>query len=84
MAYVLVMHLSPNHKSALAEIMRSKTVMPVHTVEDGMELKPNNVFVIPPNTFMSVVDGHLKLAARSLSTLEFCCRLLSHWPGGHL
>lgn len=67
MAYVLVMHLSPNHKSALAEIMRSKTVMPVHTVEDGMEVKANNVFVIPPNTFMSVVDGHLKLAPRSFS-----------------
>jgi two-component system, chemotaxis family, CheB/CheR fusion protein len=69
MAYVLVMHLSPNHKSALAEIMRSKTTMPVHTVEDGMELKPDNVFVIPPNTFMGVVDGHLKLAPRSLFNL---------------
>lgn len=69
MAYVLIMHLSPNHKSALAEIMRSKTKMPVYTVADGMELKANSVFVIPPNTFMSVVDGHLKLAPRSLSTL---------------
>ena len=69
MAYVLVMHLSPNHKSALAEIMQSKTKMPVHTVVDGMELKANNVFVIPPNTCMSVVDGHLKLAPRSESSI---------------
>ena len=69
MAYVLIMHLSPNHKSALAEIMRSKTKMPVCTVVDGMELKRNSVFVIPPNTFMSVVDGHLKLAPRSLSDI---------------
>lgn len=69
MAYVLIMHLSPNHKSALAEIMRSKTKMPVCTVVDGMELKANSVFVIPPNTFMSVVDGHLKLAPRSLSSI---------------
>lgn len=69
MAYVLIMHLSPNHKSALAEIMRSKTKMPVCTVVDGMELKANNIFVIPPNTFMSVVDGHLKLAPRTLSTI---------------
>lgn len=65
MAYVLVMHLSPNHKSALAEIIQAKTKMPVHTVSDGMELKADNIFVIPPNTFMSVVDGHLKLAPRS-------------------
>lgn len=69
MAYVLIMHLSPNHKSALAEIMRSKTEMPVHTVVDGMEVKANNIFVIPPNTFMSVVDGHLRLAPRSVTTI---------------
>jgi two-component system, chemotaxis family, CheB/CheR fusion protein len=69
MAYVLIMHLSPNHKSALAEIMQSKTRMPVHTVVDGMELKANHVFVIPPNTFMSVVDGHLRLAPRTVATI---------------
>lgn len=69
MAYVLIMHLSPNHKSALAEIMQSKTKMPVHTVVDGMEIKANSIFVIPPNTFMSVVDGHLKLAPRSVTSI---------------
>ena len=43
--------------------------MPVHTVKDGMEVRPDNVYVIPPNTFMSLVDGHLKLAPRSLTTI---------------
>lgn len=65
MAYVLIMHLSPNHKSALAEIMQSKTEMEVQTVKNGMEVKANNVYVIPPNTFMSLVDGHLTLAPRT-------------------
>ena len=69
MAYVLIMHLAPNHKSALAEIVQSKTKMPVHTVRDGMEVMANNIYVIPPNTFMSLVDGHLKLAPRKLSTI---------------
>ncbi len=69
MAYVLVMHLSPNHKSALAEIVQSKTKMPVHTVKNGMEVMANNIYVIPPNTFMSLVDGHLKLAPRSLTAI---------------
>ncbi|WP_133259539.1 CheR family methyltransferase [Pseudochryseolinea flava] len=64
MAYVLVMHLSPNHKSALAEILQLKTEMKVHTVRNGMEVKMNNVYVIPPNASMSIVDGHLKLAPR--------------------
>lgn len=69
MAYVLVMHLSPNHKSALPEILQSKTKMPVHTVKDGMKVQTDHLYVIPPNTFMSVVDGHLKLAPRSLTSL---------------
>lgn len=69
MAYVLIMHLSPNKKSALARIVQSKTKMPVHTVTDGMEIMPNNIYVIPPNTFMSIVDGHLELAARSLDAI---------------
>ena len=69
MAYVLVMHLSPTFKSALAEILQTKTKMPVNTVKDGMEVKPNNVYVIPPNAFMSLVDGHLKLGPRALSTI---------------
>lgn len=69
MAYVLVMHLSPTFKSSLAEILQTKTKMKVHTVKDGMEVKPNNVYVIPPNAFMSLVDGHLKLGPRALSTI---------------
>lgn len=69
MAYVLIMHLSPNHKSALPQILQSKTKMPVHSVNDGMKLQPNHLYVIPPNTFMSVVDGHLKLAPRAINSL---------------
>lgn len=69
MAYVLVMHLSPNHKSALTQILQSKTKMPIQTVKDGMEVVANNVYVIPPNTYMSLVDGHLKLAPRTITPI---------------
>ena len=64
-AYVLVMHLSPNYKSSLRQILQSKTKMKVHTVKDGMKVRPNNVYVIPPNALMSLEDGHLKLAPRT-------------------
>jgi two-component system CheB/CheR fusion protein len=67
MAYVLVMHLSPNHKSSLGEILQLKTKMKVTTVKNGIEVKKNNVYVIPPNTSMSIVDGHLKLAPRDIT-----------------
>ena len=64
-AYVLIMHLSPDHKSSLREILQTKTKMKVYTVKDMMKVSPNNVYVIPPNTLMSLVDGHFKLAPRS-------------------
>jgi two-component system CheB/CheR fusion protein len=69
MAYVLIMHLSPNHKSALAQVVRAQTKMPVQTVKDGMEVMANNIYVIPPNTYMSLIDGHLKLATRSITAI---------------
>lgn len=65
MAYVLIMHLSPDHKSSLREILQTKTKMKVHTVKNGLKIRPNNVYVIPPNVLMSVVDGHLKLVPRA-------------------
>ncbi len=61
MAYVLIIHLSPNHKSGLHEILQSRTTMQVHTVRDRMKVTPNNIYVIPPKAYVSIVDGHLKI-----------------------
>ena len=63
-AYVIVQHLSPSHPSILPELLERKTVMPVRQVTDGMHLHPNSVYVIPPNAYMSVVDGKLTLSPR--------------------
>jgi two-component system CheB/CheR fusion protein len=65
MAYVIVQHLSPDHKSILPELLEKKTSMKVHQVEDGMMIQPNNVYVIPQATYMVIVDGHLSLTGRS-------------------
>jgi two-component system CheB/CheR fusion protein len=62
MAYVVVQHLAPKHTSILPELLQKKTEMKVHTVVDGMALVANNVFVIPPNTYISITDGHLTLS----------------------
>lgn len=65
MAYVLIMHLSPDHKSALSEILQAKTKLKVHTVKDGMLVMPNNIYVIPPNKFMKLERGAFRLSPRS-------------------
>jgi len=64
LAFVLVQHLDPQHQSLLPELLGPATKMPIQTVHDGMEVQPDHVYVIPPNTSMELQDGHLRLAAR--------------------
>lgn len=61
MAFVLVQHLSPDHKSLLVEIIQRHTTMPVFEVEDGMVVQPNVIYVIPPNHDMAFQNGTLQL-----------------------
>ena len=61
MAFVLVQHLAPDHKSILAEIVQRYTRMQVFEVEDGMEVKPNCAYIIPPNCDMMFLNGRLHL-----------------------
>ncbi|MCL4562594.1 MAG: PAS domain-containing protein [Chloroflexi bacterium] len=64
MAFVLVQHLSPPHKSILPEIIQRFTAMPVSQVTDGIQVKPNCVYVIPPGSDLALINGHLQLLKR--------------------
>ena len=61
MAFVLVQHLSPDHKSMLVDLVKRYTRMEVSEVEDGMAVKPNCAYIIPPNRDMAFVNGTLHL-----------------------
>lgn len=61
MAFVLVQHLAPDHKSMLAELVRRYTRMQVFEVEDGMVVQPNCTYIIPPNRDMAFFNGTLQL-----------------------
>ena len=61
MAFVLVQHLAPNHKSILTELIQRYTRMQVFEVEDGMTVQPNCAYVIPPNRDMAFLNGSLQL-----------------------
>src|SRR4051812_33343607 len=56
LAYVVVLHLSPEHPSAMGEILAACTQMTVHQVQDGPKLAPNCVYVIPPDREL-VIEG---------------------------
>jgi two-component system CheB/CheR fusion protein len=61
MAFVLVQHLAPDHKSILTDLIRRYTRMQVFEVEDGMVVKPNCAYIIPPNRDMAFLNGALHL-----------------------
>lgn len=60
-AFVLIQHLDPTHKSILSELIKRYTAMHVTEVGDAMPLKANTVFVIPPNRYMAIFNGRLHL-----------------------
>jgi two-component system CheB/CheR fusion protein len=64
MGFVLIQHLAPQHDSQLSEILRNITQMPVNEAKEGMKILPNHVYVIPPNTLMTLEQGILRLEPR--------------------
>lgn len=56
LAYVVILHLSPDEPSALSDVLAQHTRMPVHLVGESPKLKPNCVFVIPPDREL-IIDG---------------------------
>ncbi|MDO9143429.1 chemotaxis protein CheB [Rhodoferax sp.] len=61
MAFVLVQHLDPDHKSLLTELIQRRTRMQVSEVKDGMVVRANCVYIIPPNRDMAFLNGTLQL-----------------------
>ena len=62
MAFVVILHLSPEHESILPELIQRVTPMPAVAVLDTTKVKPNCVYVIPPGKALSSADGELRVA----------------------
>jgi two-component system CheB/CheR fusion protein len=63
MAFVVIQHLSPTAESFLTVLLQRVTQLMVQEVTDRMRIKPNCVYVIPPNKSMSILNGTLHLFA---------------------
>jgi PAS domain S-box-containing protein len=70
MGFVLVQHLAPDHKSILTDLIRRYTRMQVSEVEDGMAVKPNCAYIIPPNSDMNNL-----MASTGIGTIFVDCHL---------
>ena len=61
MSFVIVQHLSPAHKSMLTDILGKYTSMPVQEARDGMQVKRNHIYMIPPKYNLEIEADVLKL-----------------------
>ena len=61
---MVILHLDPEARSELANILRTRTAMPVSQIEDSERLRGNRVYVIAPNR-------RLRIADHTISSLPF-------------
>jgi len=64
-AFIIIQHLDPTRKGLMAELLQRSTSMRVIQVKDRTRVRPNCVYVIPPNRDMSILHGVLHLFAPS-------------------
>lgn len=58
-AYVVILHLSPDHDSKLAEVLQTAAKIPVTQVTEKVRVEPNHVYVVPPNQSLAMADDHI-------------------------
>lgn len=61
-AYVVVLHLSPDHDSQLANVLQSSASIPITKVSKAVRLEPNHVYVAPPDKHLMMADGELTVS----------------------
>lgn len=60
-AFILIPHLDPSHRSLMVELLCRQTSMPVQEAAEGMAIEPNCVYIIPPNRYLAVQNGRMHL-----------------------
>jgi len=80
LAFVLIEHLDPSHRSNLSEILSRNAHIPVEEVREGTVVEPDHAYVIPPNMGLYIEGGTLHLAPRqpqvpNLPVDRFFCSL---------
>jgi two-component system CheB/CheR fusion protein len=57
--YLIVQHLSSDHKSLMAELLAKKTKIPVTEIQQNTEIERNHIYVIPPSKNLVIENKHL-------------------------
>jgi len=88
MAFVLVQHLDPDHRSILVDLVRRYTRMEVFEAQDGMPVAPGCTYIIPPRKDLALLNGRLHLMDPTLPRglrlpIDFFFRSIAQDLGEH-
>lgn len=61
LAFVIVQHISPNHKSLMPELLSKVIDIPVNTIKENEEIQPGQIYLIPAGQNVRMQDWHFKL-----------------------
>jgi len=70
MAFVIIQHLAPDHKSMLADILSKYSAMPVTEIRDGMTLERNHVYMIPPKYNVELENDVMRLREYDIALIN--------------
>ena len=70
MAFVIIQHLAPNHKSMLADILGKYSAMPVIEIENEMQVERNHVYMIPPKYNVEIKGDVLYLKEYDINLIN--------------
>jgi chemotaxis response regulator CheB len=62
MAFILVQHLDPKHESMMVELLAHRTAMTVVQATNGAQIERKHLYIIPPDSYLSVSNGALHLS----------------------
>lgn len=61
LAFVVIQHLSPDYKSLMDELLARETKIPIHIITDGIKIKADNIYLIPPRNNISIFHDKMYL-----------------------
>lgn len=67
LTFIVVQHLSPDYKSLMVELLSRQTDMEVFRAEEGLQLAPNCVYLIPPKKNITIKQGKLHLTEQGIN-----------------
>src|SRR5215468_6096926 len=65
MAYVLIQHLDPKHESRLTDVLEKTSRLPIREATNATAVQPDHVYVIPPDSTLTLEKGTLMVSKRS-------------------